>query len=126
MCIIFGKRARLLQEELALKCEETANLKKRIEKYAREITALRSDCDKSRQESMRQTSLAIQEKSARQTMENEIKSLTHELNCARNTANQLRGELAKYKPNRGKSGRFVKKRSTEPEQKTGPEEKLFE
>ena len=126
MCIIFGKRARLLQEELALKCNEVADLKKRIEKYEREITSSRSDCDKARQESMRQTSLAIQERNARQSMENEIKSLTHELNCARNTANQLRGELAKYKPNRGKSGRFVKKRSTEPEQKTGPEEKLFE
>lgn len=92
MCILFGKKARLLKEE-------NANLKARVESLTK-----------------RAENAEVKLRTVNAEHEKEIKERISENTTLRNTVagrdntiKQLKVELIKYKPHRGKNGRFVQK-----------------
>ena len=92
MCIIFNRQARLLKEE-------NANLKARIEGLVKRAETAEI--------SLRAVN-AEHEKELREQIE--INTRLRNIVAGRdNTINQLKAELAKYKPYRAKNGRFQRK-----------------
>lgn len=92
MCILFGKKAKLLKEE-------NANLKARVESLAK-----------------RAESAELQLRKANAEHEKELKERINECTALRNivagrdnTIRQLKAENEKLKPNRAKNGRFTAK-----------------
>ncbi|MBQ2395243.1 MAG: hypothetical protein II307_05725 [Alistipes sp.] len=90
MCILFGKKARLLKEE-------NANLKARIEAQSK-----RAETAENRLKAVN----AEHEKETQQQI-GENTRLRNIIAGRDNTINQLKAELARLKPNRAKNGRFT-------------------
>ena len=92
MCILIGKQAKLLKEE-------SANLKARIEFLAQRA----EKAEQSLRETNHQYEVDIHEKLS------EITRLRNLLAGRDNTIKQLKAQLAKLTPCRGKNGRFTHK-----------------
>ena len=90
MCILFGKKARLLKEE-------NANLKARIEELVK-----RAETAENRLKAVN----AEHEKETQQQI-GENTRLRNIIAGRDNTIKQLKAELARLKPNRAKNGRFT-------------------
>lgn len=92
MCILFGKKARLLKEE-------NANLKARVESLTKRAEEAEAKLRKANADSEKEIKDRISENT---TLRNTVAGRD-------NTIKQLKAELIKYKPHRGKNGRFVQK-----------------
>lgn len=102
MCILFGKRAKALKEELTHKVNECSQLRADVDELDRQCAQHIAKIGKLER--------AVAE------METEIKELIKERNelylqiaSKDNTIKQVKFELAKYKPKRDRTGRFTKK-----------------
>lgn len=98
MCILFGKKARLLKEE-------NANLKARIESLSKRA----EKAEQNLREINHQYDVEIHEKISENTR------LRNLLSGRDNTIKQLKVQLAKLTPCRGKNGRFTHKRKQDAE-----------
>lgn len=96
MCFIFNRQARLLKEE-------NTHLKARIEELVKRAYKAEAQRDKV---------IAECEKEIREQID--LNSRLRNIVAGRdNTINQLKAELAKYKPYRAKNGRFQRKPMTD-------------
>lgn len=102
MCILFGKQAKALREELTHKVKECSQLRAKVDEL-------------DRQRAQHIAKIGKLERAVAE-METEIKELIKERNelylqiaSKDNTIKQVKFELAKYKPKRDRTGRFTKK-----------------
>lgn len=102
MCILFGKRAKALKEELTHKVNECSQLRAEVDELDRRCAQHIAKIGKLER--------AVAE------METELKEVIKERNelnlqiaSKENTIKQAKFELAKYKPKRDRTGRFTKK-----------------
>lgn len=92
MCILFGKQAELLKEE-------NANLKARVESLTKRAEEAEAKLRKANAEHEKELKERISENT----------TLRNTLAGRDNTIKQLKAEVAKHKPYRGKDGRFASK-----------------
>lgn len=92
MCILFGKQAELLKEE-------NANLKARVESLTKRADEAEAKLRKANADSEKEIKERISENTA----------LRNIVAGRDNTIKQLKAEIAKHKPYRGKDGRFASK-----------------
>ena len=96
MCnFLFGKSARILKEE-------NANLKARVESLTKRAEEAEAKLRKANADSEKEIKERISENTA----------LRNTIAGRDNTIKQLKAEIAKYKPYRGKDGRFANKPRT--------------
>lgn len=102
MCILFGKQAQALREELTLKVKECTKWRAAADDLDKKCTQHIAKIGKLER--------AVAE------METELKELIKERNelylqiaSKDNTIKQVKFELTKYKPKRDRTGRFTKK-----------------
>lgn len=103
MCVLFGKQAKALQEELICKVNECNKLRSELDEYDRQNAAHIAQLSKL------QSAVAAMEKEVKETIK-ERNELKLQLVTKDNTIKNLRFELAKYEPKRDNKGRFSKKK----------------
>ena len=102
MCLLFGKKAKALKEELMLKVKECNELRSTLQ------TAEKTNGVQSSNLAKKAAAISNMEKELKDRIA-EVAKVKSELTTAQNTIKNLQFELAKYKPNRDKKGKFVKK-----------------
>ena len=102
MCILLGKQAKALKDELYLKICECSKSEAKANRLDIENTALAEKIKK------QSSAIAAMEKELKERIEENTK-LKSDLASANNTIKQQKFELAKYKPNRDNKGKFTKK-----------------
>lgn len=102
MCLLFGKKAKALKEELMLKVEECNELRSTLLLAEKTLKVQSSNLAK------KAAAIANMEKELKERID-EVAKVKSDLVGAQNTIKNLQFELAKYKPNRDKKGKFVKK-----------------
>lgn len=102
MCVLFGKQAKALREELTHKVKECSQLRAEVDELDRQCAQHIAKIGKL------ESAIAAMEKELKEIIK-ERNELYLQIASKDNTIKQVKFELAKYKPKRDRTGRFTKK-----------------